>query len=64
MEVRHYLTSNGRDLYQARLDRLIDPCARGAVQRRTLLCAGDKRTQGSDIEKAVGYWMDYQRRLA
>ena len=27
-----------------------------------LLCAGSKRTQVSDIAKAVGYWTDYQRR--
>jgi putative addiction module killer protein len=32
---------------------------------RTLVllpCAGSKRTQVSDIAKAVGYWTDYQRR--
>ncbi len=27
-----------------------------------LLCGGDKRTQPSDITRAVGYWKDYQRR--
>ncbi|WP_107316597.1 type II toxin-antitoxin system RelE/ParE family toxin [Achromobacter xylosoxidans] len=27
-----------------------------------LLCGGDKRTQASDIAKAVGYWQDWQRR--
>ena len=27
-----------------------------------LLCAGSKRTQVSDIAKAVGYWTEYQRR--
>ncbi len=27
-----------------------------------LLCAGSKRTQASDIAKAVGYWTEYQRR--
>ena len=27
-------------------------------------CAGgDKRTQASDIDAAVKYWMDYQRRV-
>ena len=33
--------------------------------RTTLLiaCAGDKRTQTADIERAVKYWNDYQRRL-
>jgi putative addiction module killer protein len=27
-----------------------------------LLCGGDKRTQGADIERAVDYWQDWQRR--
>ncbi len=27
-----------------------------------LLCGGDKRTQPADINRAVGYWRDYQRR--
>ena len=27
-----------------------------------LLCGGDKRTQDSDIARAVGYWQDWQRR--
>jgi putative addiction module killer protein len=27
-----------------------------------LLCGGDKRTQGEDIARAVGYWQDWQRR--
>ena len=106
MEVRHYLTSAGRDPYQAWLDRLKDLRARVAIQRRVdrvtsghfgdhkscrdgvselrvdvgpgyrvyyarhgsavivLLCAGDKRTQVSDIDMAVTYWADYLRRLA
>ena len=28
-----------------------------------LLCAGDKRTQDADIQRAVDYWQDWQRRL-
>jgi putative addiction module killer protein len=28
-----------------------------------LLCGGDKDTQDADIERAVGYWQDWQRRL-
>ncbi|MDV7400646.1 type II toxin-antitoxin system RelE/ParE family toxin, partial [Arthrospira platensis SPKY1] len=28
-----------------------------------LLCGGDKRTQDTDINRAVAYWQDYQRRL-
>ncbi len=27
-----------------------------------LLCGGDKRTQGSDLAQAVGYWQDWQLR--
>jgi putative addiction module killer protein len=29
-----------------------------------LLCGGDKRSQRADIESAVKYWKDYQRRSA
>ena len=28
-----------------------------------LLCGGDKRTQDADIDRACGYWEDWQRRL-
>jgi putative addiction module killer protein len=28
-----------------------------------LRCGGDKRTQDADINRAVAYWQDYQRRL-
>jgi len=28
-----------------------------------LLCGGDKRTQTTDIDHAVGYWQDWQRRI-
>lgn len=28
-----------------------------------LLCGGSKRTQASEIDQAVIYWQDYQRRL-
>lgn len=27
-----------------------------------LLCAGDKRTQSTDIDRACAYWQDWQRR--
>jgi len=27
-----------------------------------LLCGGDKRTQGTDIDRAVDYWQDWQQR--
>ena len=29
-----------------------------------LLCGGDKRKQGSDIDRAVEYWQDYKQRTA
>lgn len=28
-----------------------------------LLCGGDKRTQDSDIDRAVAYWQNFQRRF-
>ncbi len=28
-----------------------------------LLCGGDKRTQSKDIDRACGYWQDWQRRM-
>jgi len=28
-----------------------------------LLCGGDKDSQDADIERAIGYWKDWQRRL-
>ena len=28
-----------------------------------LLCGGDKRTQDADIDRVVGYWQDWQRRV-
>ena len=27
-----------------------------------LLCGGDKRTQQKDIDHAIDYWKDYQKR--
>jgi len=105
MELRHYLTSTGRDPYQSWLDRLKDLRARVAIQRRVdrvaaghfgdhkpcrdgvwelrvdlgpgyrvyygragrtivvLLCGGSKDSQASDVDTAVRYWLDYQRRM-
>jgi putative addiction module killer protein len=104
MEIRHYLTVLGRDLFQTWLDDLRDARARIAIQRRIdrlaagnfgdhkfcregiselridagpgyrvyyakagqtivlIVCAGDKRTQAADIDRAVTCWKDYQRR--
>ena len=33
-----------------------------AAQVVLLLCAGDKRTQDGDIERAIEFWLDWQRR--
>lgn len=105
MEIRHYLTASGRDLFQTWLDDLKEMRARVAIQRRVdrlaagnfgdhklcrdgiselridvgagyrvyyarvertivlIVCGGDKRTQTADIERAVKYRVDYQRRL-
>ncbi len=42
MEIRHYLTASGRDLFQAWLDDLKDMRARVAIQRRVdRLAAGN-----------------------
>lgn len=29
-----------------------------------LLCGGDKRTQDADIDRACGYWQDWQKRAS
>jgi putative addiction module killer protein len=105
MEIRHYLTGSGRDIYQAWLDGIRDMRARVAIQRRIdrlaagnygdhkfcrdgiwelridvgagyrvyyaragqtillIVCGGDKRSQATDIERAVKCWNDYLRRL-
>ena len=42
MEIRHYLTASGRDIYQTWLDELKDRRARIAIQRRVdRLAAGN-----------------------
>jgi putative addiction module killer protein len=104
MEIRHYITASGVDVFQSWLDGLKDVKARVAILRRVdriaegnfgdhkylrdgvselrvdvgagyrlyfgkhrkalvlLLCGGSKRTQATDIAKAVGFWVDYRRR--
>jgi putative addiction module killer protein len=36
--------------------------AQAGAQIILLLCGGDKRTQDADIDRAVRYWQDWQRR--
>lgn len=104
MQILHYLTADGCDLYQEWLDHLRDIRARIAIDRRVerltygnfgdhkfcregvwelridvgsgyrvyyaqsgqnivlLLCGGDKNSQRSDINKAITYWHDWQKR--
>lgn len=104
MEVLHYLTTDGEDVYQDWLDGLRDRRTRVAIQRLVdrlmignfgdhkfcrdgvwelridfgpgfrvyyamagdtvvlLLSGSDKREQGAEINRAVGYWKDWQRR--
>lgn len=104
MQLLHYVTLDGRDIYQDWLDNLRDMRARIAIDRRIeritrnnlgdhkfckdgvwelridvgpgyrvyyaksgqdivlLLCGGDKRSQSSDIDRAVMCWRDWQRR--
>jgi putative component of toxin-antitoxin plasmid stabilization module len=49
MRIFHYLAADGRDVFQDWLEGL-------------LLCGGSKRTQDSDISRAVDCWRDYVRR--
>lgn len=37
--------------------------ARAGQTMLLIICGGDKRTQAADIERAVKFWNDYQRRL-
>jgi putative addiction module killer protein len=104
MQVLHYLTTDGDDVYQSWLDGVRDTRTRIAIQRRSdrlvagnfgdhkfcrdgvwelridfgpgyrvyyamageaivlLLRGSDKRHQQAEIERAVGFWKDWQRR--
>jgi len=103
-EIRHYLTTEGKDPILEWLKQLRDPIAKVQIVRRInrleqgnfgdhrfcregvwelrvdagagyrlyyaqagmqtilLLCGGDKRTQDTDIDRAVKFWQDWQRR--
>ncbi len=104
MQVLHYLTADGEDVYQNWLDELRDARTRVVIQRRAdrlatgnfgdnkfcrdgvwelridfgpgfrvyyavagetivlLLTGSDKRGQRAEIDRAVDYWKDWQRR--
>lgn len=52
--IEHYLKADGKkDLYIDWLGHLRDGKAK----------SGDKRTQDTDIDHAVDYWQDWQRRI-
>lgn len=104
LEIRHYLTADGKDAFLDWLRRVRDPIAKMQIVKRVnrveqgnfgdhrfcrdgvwelridvgagyrvyyvpagsqivlLLAGGDKRTQDTDIERAVRHWQDWQRR--
>ena len=105
-EIKHYITDDGRDVFEDWRDKVKDSKAKIAIDRRIyraelgnfgdhkpcregvwelridvgpgyrvyyamagavvvlLLCGGDKGTQDADIERAIGFWKDWQRRSA
>jgi len=105
MDVIHYLTEDGTDLYQQWMDALRDKYAKVAILRRVdraaagnfgdhklcregvsemridqgpgyrvyyfqhgkklvvLLCGGDKRTQVTDVKRAIACKTDFLRRM-
>jgi putative addiction module killer protein len=104
MEVRHYVTEDGRDVFLDWLRHVRDPIAKVQIVRRVnrielgnfgdhrfcregvselridtgpgyrvyyalagfdvilVLNGGDKRTQDSDVDRAIRLWQDWQRR--
>jgi len=69
LEIEHYLSPTGRDLFQDWLDGLRDLrsghrvyFARPANDRALLLGGGSKRRQAADIAAAVGRWNAYKER--
>ena len=68
-DIRYYQTATGGLPFWLWLKKLDDRQARYRVyfsrpgERRILiLCAGDKRTQQKDIERAKAYFKDYKAR--
>src|SRR5579859_7578688 len=104
LEIRHYVTKAGKDVFETWLSRLADVRAQARIavrinrlalgnfgdckpvrhglfeiridfgpgyriyyamlgkERVLLLCGGDKRTQASDIDRALLYLEDYKER--
>lgn len=72
-ELRHYTTPEGQDLFAQWLNKLRDRHAQAGAGYRVyyaiegknvvLLCdGGDKRTQDTDIERAITRWSEWQQR--
>jgi putative addiction module killer protein len=106
MEIRHYISRTGKDVFDDWLTQLMDARAQAKIANRInrlavgnfgdckslrqglyelridwgpgyrvyyamigkecvlLLCAGDKRKQDSDIQRAIEYLKDYRERKA
>jgi putative addiction module killer protein len=106
IEVRHYISRAGKDVFDSWLSQLADVRAQAKIATRInrlaagnfgdckrlrqglaelrvdwgpgyrvyyamlntvcilLLCGGDKRTQASDIERALGFLKDFKERTA
>ena len=104
VEIRHYLTADGKDVFLDWLRRVRDPIAKVQIAKRVnrleqgnlgdhrfcrdgvwelridvgagyrvyfaksglqvvlLLAGGDKRSQVTDIDRAVQHWQDWRRR--
>lgn len=57
----------GQGVWELRIDRGPGYRVYYAMAARTvvlLLCGGSKRTQASDIDRAIDFWKDYKRRTA
>ena len=61
IEIRRYRAASGVEPFSDWLLRLRDRQAKARVLVM-LLVGGDKRTQATDIRRALEYWQDYKRR--